>query len=80
MSLKDEILKHPSNGNRHCHAGAIIQSLTDEDREALDTVLPRIGQEPGYTTVWLLKILKNEGFTIGENTLRRHLRGECICR
>jgi len=80
MSLKDQIQNHSPESNRRCVIGTMLSTMTDDDREAFNTVAPAIGKQNGYTYSWLRSILANEGYDVAENTLRRHLTGNCICR
>ena len=80
MSLKDQIKNNIPDETNRCLLGKILGSMTDEDREAFNTVAPRIAVEPGYTYTWIRKLLADEGFNVSENVVRRHVRGTCVCR
>jgi hypothetical protein len=80
MSLKDQIETHQPTVTKRCVVGKMLNTMTDEDMEAFQSIAPRIGHEPGYTYTWARDVLAREGFQVGENVLRRHLKGQCVCR
>lgn len=80
MSLKDQIASNQPSVIKQCVVGKMLTAMTDEDLEAFNSIAPRIGQEAGYTYTWVRAVLAKEGFQVAENVLRRHLKGQCVCR
>ena len=74
MSLAKRIAEYekPKIGGT-CTTCAAINEANDEDRAALVAAM----DDPRISNAGLARILREEGFHVGESALRRHRKGEC---
>lgn len=87
MSLAN-VLRQDLQSRNQCSVAKIRLSLDKDDAAALDEALAKVNSLPSskrssgenpYTSVWLVRVLKDSGFEISRDAIRRHLRGECGC-
>lgn len=74
MSLSDRLNRAPRKAFT-CRAAEIMAAVTGDDLDALKRVMA----DDAVSTAWLAQTLAEEGFPIGESTLRRHRTGRCTC-
>ena len=74
MSLAKRIAEYekPKVGGT-CTTCAAIADADPEDRAALLAAM----DDPRISNAGLARILREEGFHVGESALRRHRKGEC---
>jgi len=73
-SLVDMLTEAAQEKRRRCKAADLIDSLTVEERNALDLALDR-----GVSSKRLAKILTTGGHPIGGTVLTEHASGRCCC-
>jgi hypothetical protein len=79
MGIADIISQGPPRKNT-CLAASIIAELQPKDAKAVVEAMEKIkAGQPGYSTIWLQKILASEGKKIGATTIQRHVNGVCAC-
>jgi hypothetical protein len=61
---------HPSK----CKMARAMDGLSDQDRVNLEAAL---GQGRSY--LLFVRWFKTKGVTIGDNAIRKHMLGDCIC-
>ena len=70
---------------RSCLFSTIQETLTEEERSALDTAIDNIvadkntGQRKAFSVAWLVGVLSSQGHSISASTLRRHVMRGCVC-
>jgi hypothetical protein len=80
MGLVDIINQGPPRRGNSCAIGIIINSLSQEEQEAVNSAIEKIrSQEPGFSASWLHRVLMSEGHKIGQSTLMRHVAKGCAC-
>jgi len=89
MSLAKELNEMPSQAKYFdCSVGKILNTLDKVDRQALVAAIDRVrtgnktDKKSGidvWSSVWLRKVLINNGFRVGKDALRKHLEGSCNC-
>lgn len=89
MSLAKELNEMPSQAKYfNCSLGKILDTLDKTDRQALEAAIDRvrtgnkIDKKSGidvWSSVWLRKVLIDNGYKIGKDALRKHLEGSCNC-
>lgn len=74
MSLAKRIAEYekPKIGGV-CSTCTVINEANDEDKAALIAAMG----DPRISNAGLSRILREEGFEIGDSALRRHRKGEC---
>jgi hypothetical protein len=78
MGLRDDLtnrVKRPKHGAT-CTMFTLMESLTSDDREALETALA----DPSYTGVEIAETLRISGYKVGYWIVNRHRSGMCQCR
>ena len=79
MGLADIINQGPPRKSK-CLTAAIVAELQPKDAKAVVEAIDKIREgQPGYSTIWLQKILASEGKKIGVTTIQRHVNGDCAC-
>ena len=85
-SLIDALQSPQDNANNYtCKFMQVRNTLTDEEREALDKAVSGIRQDAGlgkakkYSTSWLTKVLRSFGHDVSVSTIQRHVNKECAC-
>ncbi len=66
------------NRPRLCKLGSILASMEQEDWEALDYAIAMVRQDK-ESQAWLVKVLNDNGYTIGKTAVGDHLREVCSC-
>ena len=80
MGIADAILQGPPRRHSICAVGVILEGLEPTDREAVEQAEEKIRNNvAGYSIQWLHKVLTQEGFKVGTETVRRHVMGSCCC-
>ena len=89
MSLAKELNEMPSQAKYfNCSLGKILDTLDKTDRQALEAAIDRvrtgnkIDKKSGidvWSSVWLRKVLIDNGYKIGKDSLLKHLEGLCNC-
>ena len=78
----------PVQPNNTCRIALVRAVVSDEDREALDEAFERVrkfspekraGAQVPYTAVWIQRVLRENGHSVGKESVRRHLAKECAC-
>lgn len=74
MSLAKRIAEYekPKIGGV-CSTCTVISEANDEDKAALLAAM----DDPRISNAGLSRILREEGYEIGDSALRRHRKGEC---
>jgi hypothetical protein len=80
-------LLNPQKENRQgdCKLGRLLSSLSEETAEALRKSINLIrtsqyqGKNKVYSSVWLSKVLKKNGYPVSVSTVQRHVNKECSC-
>jgi len=68
-----------------CKVGRILDTFTDETLEAMSKSIELIrttqyqGKNKTYSSVWLSKVLRKNGYPISPSTIQRHVNKECSC-
>ena len=77
MSLSDRLAAYekPLIGGR-CTVCSLIGTLPEDEAKALKEALV----DPSFSNAGLARILKEEGYRIGDSTIGRHRRQECLQR
>lgn len=71
MSLAERLTQVPAR----CKLGDLIELLADEDRAALEAALAA----EWMTAAHITRALNDEGFDIGNTTVKEHRNGVCLC-
>jgi len=89
MSLAKELNEMPEQAKYfNCSLGKILDTLDKTDRQALEAAIDRVrtgnktDKKSGidvWSSVWLRKVLIDNGYKIGKDSLRKHLEGSCNC-
>lgn len=85
-SLLDD-LSNPTKTtkNTSCKIGKILQQLEKEEAQALQKAISLIrssvmqGKNRTYSSVWLSKVLRKNGYHASVSTVQRHVNKECSC-
>ena len=78
MGLRDDLtnrVKRPKHGAT-CTMWTLMESLSTDDREALETALA----DPSYTGVEIAETLRISGYKVGYWIVNRHRSSMCQCR
>ena len=70
-----------------CSVGLMMETLTDEERTAVQIALDKVADglktktsvQTGYTSRWFSKVLAEAGHNVSDRMVRRHCHGECSC-
>lgn len=75
MSIAKRVAEYqgPRLGAR-CRTCVLLEELPQEEAEALKVALV----DPRISNAGLAAILKAEGYSIADSTVRRHRKGECL--
>jgi hypothetical protein len=83
--LKD-LMDRSESDPRHCAFGKVLESLTEEECEAIKFVIPKIKaqmdlpqHERTLTVKWLHQTFTKNGYKVGYTSVRDHINGGCIC-
>jgi hypothetical protein len=88
MSLAEQLKgSPPTRPSSMCRVQAIYDLLGEEDRDALMSAFQKVASVPSnermngspYTAMWIIRILKANGHTLGRDAAHRHIRLECGC-
>lgn len=90
MALSDKLKQEqvPTHFGPRCTVWVIRESLSEEDRQAMDEAIRKIREarsqglrsgQSGYNCRWLQEILVQEGHPISALTLQKHVRHQCSC-
>ena len=89
MSLAEQLYKQPNNPKYFdCKVKFLLDELDKVERLALVVAINKIkeGSEADkksgvypWTSVWLRKVLAENGHALGKLALRKHLEGKCSC-
>jgi hypothetical protein len=89
MSFAKELNEIPSQAKYFvCSVKKILDTLDKTDRQALEAAIDRVrtgnktDKKSGldvWSGVWLRKVLIDNGYKIGKDSLRKHLEGLCNC-
>ena len=77
MGLADDLLKPAPRKGPECSVAKLLARLDKKDADALRTVLAMNQDE--MPTGAIHTRLADAGFSIGQETLRRHRRHGCTC-
>lgn len=75
MSLQEHLAKPAPRYKPRCGVAAVIATLTGDDLSALHAAL----SDPGFTASEIARALRLEGHNVGDDSVRRHRRGDCTC-
>jgi hypothetical protein len=68
-----------------CKVGRILDHAIAEEKDALIKAVELIresndqGKNKVYSSVWLSKVLRKNGYPISVSTVQRHVNKECYC-
>lgn len=90
MPLWDDLtyrVDEAKHANRtRCRFGKIIDSLPDEEREALAAALDMYANEKDvpihlrmFTAAWFTTTFNSNGYPVGKTAVGEHLKGACSC-
>lgn len=74
MSLADRLLRTPATRKARCVVADTIDSLPDDDREAVLSAI-----RSGQNTEHIARAMAEEGYRIAPTSLARHRSGRCCC-
>jgi hypothetical protein len=82
-----EALQTPKDATTQlsCKFMQVRNTLSTEEREALDKAVDGIRQDAGlgkakkYSASWLAKVLRSFGHDVSVSTVQRHVNKECSC-
>jgi hypothetical protein len=74
-SLFDDIKSAQTTNRSACNVALLIKQLPPTDREGLLAAL----EDPAIYGSTIVKVLKDRGHRIGDDSVRRHRRGACSC-
>lgn len=75
MSIAQRLTEYkPPRVGGQCTVCALLEKLSKEDTAALQKAFA----DPRVSNAGIAAILKEEGHKIGESTVRRHRKGECL--
>lgn len=76
MALKDQ-LNQPKKSmhGTPCSVGALLDELDGEELDALNAMLYTLGWDAGR----IYDALRDEGYTVGRQSINRHRGGRCRC-
>lgn len=69
----------------NCKLGKLLDSLSSEESDAINKAIEMIrttqyqGKNKTYSTVWLSKVLRKNGYPMSVSTVQRHVNKECSC-
>lgn len=69
----------------NCKLGKLLGQLSSEEVEAIKKALEMIrtsqyqGKNKTYSSVWLSKVLRKNGYPMSVSTVQRHVNKECSC-
>lgn len=77
MSLSIDAFKEASKQKKgpSCTFGVLRGSFDEKDRAVLDEVMA----DESYTSAGIARKLRELGHNIGEHTVSKHRRGDCLC-
>lgn len=77
MALQDDLqnLQFKYNARRSCLVNKILESLLDEDRQALVSALENLN----FSAIQICRILKENSIVIGTTTINKHRKKDCAC-
>lgn len=75
MNALDQIISRSQSMARPCLVQQTLNALPDKHGKAFHNLLAN----PQVDTVQIRRRTIEAGFPIGENTIRRHRKGECCC-
>ena len=77
MSLSERLAAYekPLIGGR-CTVCSLLDSLPEDEAKAFFGALA----DPAFSNAGLSRVLKDEGYRIGDSTIGRHRRQECLQR
>lgn len=68
-----------------CKLGKLLSTLSSEESDAMNKALEMIrtsqyqGKNKTYSSVWLSKVLRKNGYPMSPSTVQRHVNKECSC-
>ena len=68
-----------------CKVGRILDSFPEDTLDAMNKSIALIrttqyqGKNKTYSSVWLSKVLRKNGYPISPSTVQRHVNKECNC-
>jgi hypothetical protein len=84
LPLSNKLNEAISTANsRLCKLGALLAGteLSEEDKKMIKQILSVSEQNPARVpNTTLAKILREEGYDIGNSVVDRHKRGDCPCK
>lgn len=75
MSLLEQLARPKSPFRSRCTVAKLLEQLPSEDREALTRALA----DPKFQGTQISRALRAEGHRVGDDSVRRHRRGDCAC-
>jgi hypothetical protein len=77
MGLADDLANiEPSR----CACQKMLDNMPADDREMVIAEMDAIAAaQRGHTSLRLFRILKHNGYFVGEHQLRKHIRKTCFC-
>lgn len=85
-SLIADLKEAPKLAQRECKFVKVVSSLDDKsEQDALNNAISLIRKDTGsghgktYSSVWLTRIMRKNGFNISVSAIQRHVNKECSC-
>lgn len=75
MALADQLAGARTRWVPVCTVQKLALSMPEDDLVAFATALA----DEDTTAAFLARVMRAEGYDIGESTIRRHRRGDCRC-
>lgn len=76
MGLLDDIRATAAQPTKNCVFGDYIATLDSKDQTDIQIAL----DDSTITAKAIFVVCRNHGYTGGDSVVRRHRRGECLCR
>lgn len=73
--LFDDIKAAQTTNRLECNVSVLMKTLGPADREGLISAM----EDPTIYGSTIVKVLKDRGHRIGDDSVRRHRRGACSC-
>ena len=77
MSLAQALAAHtPNMRGPQCSVARLLESMPDDDREV---TVAALADPNRWGHAALTRILRDEGYVVGRDSLSRHRKGDCAC-
>lgn len=68
-----------------CKFALVVMQMDEEDKQGIERAIERVrndlgqGKSKAYSSSWLTKMLRKNGYDISISTVQRHVNKECPC-